>query len=95
MKLLYVRHFATINEKMTLLCKNILSLHGKPQKFKCYSLLSKLPIKANDFHKIEKIEFLKTIYRKELARKEAYGIKDLQLLTYLFFSFIFLKSTLM
>ena len=52
MKLLYVRHFATINEKMTLLCKNRLSLHGKPQKFKCYSLLSKLPIKANDFHKI-------------------------------------------
>ena len=52
MKLLYVRHFATINEKMTLLCKNILSLHGKPQKFKCYSLLSKLSIKANDFHKI-------------------------------------------
>ena len=48
---------------------------------------------SNPFH--EKNNFLKTIHRKEPARKETYGTKSLWLFTYLFLSFIFFKSTLM
>ena len=57
------------------------------QKFKCYSLWSKLPTKIKrpeyfaENHDMEKIKFLKTIHRKELYRKETYDI-DLRLHIY-------------
>lgn len=38
---------------------------------------------------------MKTFYRKELSRKEIYGIRGLWFFIYLFFSFTFFKSTLM
>ena len=67
-EILYVTNFTTINEKVTLLCKNIVLLRGKPnfihlQKFKCYSLLSKFSIKTKKYHK--KVKFLKIILENE------------------------------
>ena len=90
-EILYLPNFVIIKEKITLLCNNIVSSHGK-LNFYWSSKIQMLQLVIQVTHKNQ--ESVLTLHRIELVRKETYRTKGLWLLNYLLFSFIFFKSTL-